>query len=595
MSPVQRLFALVEGWSGISLERGGTIESLVRFLGGRARELGLPSLEAYVAELEGSLASERELILDAVTVNYTWFFRDAEQLEDVGTLLREAWPHGARLNAWVAGCASGEDAYTLAMVAQAAGRELTVLGTDVNSACLAVAREGRYGAWSMRELPVEARAFFEAEARGTQRVTDALLARVSFLRHNLLDPPPRPPAGGWDLVLCRNVLIYFRRDLARAASERLGASLALGGWLLFGASEALLEEPVGLTLVRRRGRGALHRPAETLAGPGQAAEPQGGDHPPRSPSGSSLRSFSSSALRHVARTTLGRASSTSIAEPSPAGVDASDCRQHGGARPARAESPPFGLSAEDSSHLAQIRSPRAESRGRLTRCGPSGPSTQPVLSEAEGLGLSGDVSRCDESSGLSGSIETAAPFSPASSAQPVLSGAGFSVPDDPASSSAPAERGDLKLAAAGAGRPRSALALVEAGDALLSTDRLGAAARFAEAIEVDPLCLEAHLHLGIALHLQGDAEAAVTALRAALLLDGGLWPAAFYLALSFETLGQSRDALREYQRVLATNDAPVELAVRGAVGDVQTWRSDVLGLAKRRATALRKASSPRGP
>ena len=262
MTAAEGLFALIESWSGICLERGGAGESLQRFLHGRTRELGLPSIDAYLTLLDGPLRAERDRLLDAVTVNYTWFYRDGEQLDDVVKLLRDGWPGGAALNVWVPGCATGEDAYSMAMLARLAGREAYVLGTDVNSASVAFAKEARYGSWAMRELPADLWRFFAPSGKGAHRVVDELRERVVFERHNLVEPPRQAPGGGWDLILCRNVLIYFSRARADETHERLGASLAPGGWLLIGASEAVYQEPAGLRLARLGGRAALFRPGQ---------------------------------------------------------------------------------------------------------------------------------------------------------------------------------------------------------------------------------------------------------------------------------------------------------------------------------------------
>ncbi|MHB8877033.1 MAG: CheR family methyltransferase [Myxococcaceae bacterium] len=429
MTALERLFGLIEGWTGICLERGGTGDSLRRFAAARAKLLGLPSVEDYAAQLEGPLREERALLVEAVTVNFTWFYRDAEQLEAIEGLLRQGFPPGKALDLWVPGCATGEDAYTLAMLAQRVGREAFVLGTDLSPASLSAAAEGRYGAWSTRELPTGLWPFFRPEGNGAHRVAEGLRRRVSFEQHNLIDPPKQPPGGGgWDLVLCRNVLIYFSRAGAEGAQARLGASLSPGGWLLLGSSEGVFREPAGLRALHLGRRPALHRPIPRAPAPGLA-----------------------------------------FAAAAPA-----------------------------------VRAP--------------GPSTS--------------------------SVPVAAPSS-------------------------------------------AALSLVAEGGGLLSASPEEAIARFARARELDPLCVEAHLHLGIALHLLGDALSAAASLRASLLLDPALWPAAFYLALSYDTLGQGEDAQREYRRVLELSGAGVNLAVRGVLGDVEAWRADVLALSRRRTAPRR--------
>jgi Tfp pilus assembly protein PilF len=132
---------------------------------------------------------------------------------------------------------------------------------------------------------------------------------------------------------------------------------------------------------------------------------------------------------------------------------------------------------------------------------------------------------------------------------------------------------------------RSPLAAVSEGNDRLEQGSPTAAVEwYAQAIQADPLCVEAHLFSGIAFHQMGDAMAAMRALRSALFLDPGLWPAAFFLALSYETLGMAPDARREYRRVVETHQLPVELRSRGGLlRDLDAWKRDVVMLARKRA------------
>jgi chemotaxis protein methyltransferase CheR len=255
----QRLVSRMAEWIGFDLERGGRLDVLERMVDRRAQALGLPSAEAYVASLTGVDDPEVLGLLETVTVGLTWFFRDNEQMEAIGTLIRTGFPAGAPLCAWVAGCSTGEEAYTLALLSAAAAVPLEVLGTDVNPHVLERARRARYSEWSVRHLPPGLRKHFH-EAGGLLELAPSIRARVRFERHNLMAPPPRAKAGDkWHVILCRNVLIYFQRAAAQRTIEALTHALAPGGWLFLGASEVLHAAPPGCTIARIGARIGIQR------------------------------------------------------------------------------------------------------------------------------------------------------------------------------------------------------------------------------------------------------------------------------------------------------------------------------------------------
>jgi chemotaxis protein methyltransferase CheR len=241
----ERLARRIAGWFGLDLERGGRLASLERVVHQRAESAGYPSADDYVDSLESAEDPEVIQLLDTITVGHTWFFRDAEQTEAIATALRALAPRAARPEVWVAGCSTGEDAYTVALLAAAAGVDVGVLGTDVNPRALERARAARYAEWSTRQVPAGNRNAF-ARVRGGLVLDAAIAKKVVFERHNLVEAPPRPRHGaGWDVILCRNVLIYFRRPVAARAVERMAGSLRPGGWLFLGASEVIVKAPPG--------------------------------------------------------------------------------------------------------------------------------------------------------------------------------------------------------------------------------------------------------------------------------------------------------------------------------------------------------------
>lgn len=253
-SPRRELDRLLESHTGIEVTRGGIDANVDAFLSRRLAELGMSRLEEYLPRLSPH-SQELELLLNAITVTHTWFMRDPAQLAIVTELLERRPPAAPPLRVWVPGCASGEDAYSIAILAEQAGRRVEVLGTDINSLALERARLGRYGSWTVRELSDVDR-YFERGERSSFRVAERLKQDVRFERHNLVDAPSR---SGWDVILCRNVLIYIGRERARSVVEALADALVGGGHLLLGASEVVFEVPPQLDASYIAGRLALRR------------------------------------------------------------------------------------------------------------------------------------------------------------------------------------------------------------------------------------------------------------------------------------------------------------------------------------------------
>ncbi|MFW5925419.1 MAG: CheR family methyltransferase [Myxococcota bacterium] len=260
MNARERLERFLEDETGLVMTRGGGRRSIDRVLAQRPTVMGFDSARPYV----DALASHRQpeelaRLVEAVTVPHSWFHRDADQWRLVDRLLRKARDR-APLSIWVPACATGEDAYTAALVARAAGVAVRVVGTDIHGSALQAARRGHYGAWSLRELPAALASGLGPADEGTREVKPEVRAAVSFAHHNLMAPaPPSPDARGWDLILCRNVLFYFAQPTAAAVVGRLATSLAPEGWLLLGASDMLHAPPAGFRVRRLADRIVVDR------------------------------------------------------------------------------------------------------------------------------------------------------------------------------------------------------------------------------------------------------------------------------------------------------------------------------------------------
>jgi chemotaxis protein methyltransferase CheR len=226
-------------WSGFRKVRGQVCKRVER----RRRELGLSDVAAYRRYLE-----EREdewRVLEGLTrVTISRFYRDRGFFDALAGELLPALARaseGGELRVWSAGCASGEEPYTLALVwdlrlaREFPGVELEILATDYDGGMLSRARAGCYSPSSLKELPADLRSEGFAERDGRLCLRDEHARRVTFERHDLREAPPRGP---FDLVLCRNVAFtYFAEPLRSAVAARMADALRRGGALAVGAHE----------------------------------------------------------------------------------------------------------------------------------------------------------------------------------------------------------------------------------------------------------------------------------------------------------------------------------------------------------------------
>lgn len=213
----------------------------------RLQALGLLTYRQYLARLSDDPA-EFDRLMSALTINVTQFFRDASTFESlqtlvVPTLLEQARPDRTRtVRVWSAGCATGQEAYSITMsllaagVTAKAGFTLHVLGTDIDPAALARASRAEYTAAEIADIPPELQSRFTEPAGEGYRLTAEVTAACRFARASLFDPAP---TRGCDIVLCRNVFIYLRHEQQVALAERFRGALRQGGVLVLGRSERL--------------------------------------------------------------------------------------------------------------------------------------------------------------------------------------------------------------------------------------------------------------------------------------------------------------------------------------------------------------------
>lgn len=220
----------------------------------RALDRGFDSLLEYYYFLRYDAGADAELdaLADALVVNETYFFREADQLRVLVDILAES---PGRRRVWCAASSTGEEPYTLAMMLAERGilDRVSILASDVSVRALGRAREALYRGRSFRALHDEARSrWFVPEGDGS-RVVPEIRRAVTFRQINLRDEATIAGLGTFDAVLCRNVLIYFRDPLVKEVVARLSARLVPGGHLLVGASESLLRLGTSLVCVERGG------------------------------------------------------------------------------------------------------------------------------------------------------------------------------------------------------------------------------------------------------------------------------------------------------------------------------------------------------
>lgn len=247
-SLVQQLCELIEHITGMTLS-GATPQRLVSFAQRRAEHLGLIQPLDYVRWVQQPEAhQELEMLINLVTNGLTAFWREPEQLDAVRLAMSDLYQtYHSPINVWSVGCSTGEEPYTLAMIAHEANIRHHILGTDINTDALTIAQNGNYGDWSLRRLDdARRKRYFEYTPEHRWQITPQLQQHIRVHHHNLLhDPCPAPHPRGWDIILCRNVFIYLKTHSILAALSNFAEVLNPNGYLMLGASEQHLGDQLG--------------------------------------------------------------------------------------------------------------------------------------------------------------------------------------------------------------------------------------------------------------------------------------------------------------------------------------------------------------
>ena len=247
-SSLRILAGLLEARTGqqLTMSRRWRIETALSSL---MRERGIVTLDELITILVmGKEPSLSQRVVEALLNNETYFFRDRTPFDNLSRTalpaLAERRRDSKRIRIWSAGCSTGQEIYSLAMLfaedpVRWQGWTIDLLGSDVSETAVNRARAGLYTQFeAQRGLGVTQMIRWFSESDEGWRVAESLRRNVRFQVHNILEMPPHP--GQFDIVMCRNVLLYLCLEKKRAAFERLSSALAPDGWLMLGAGETVI-------------------------------------------------------------------------------------------------------------------------------------------------------------------------------------------------------------------------------------------------------------------------------------------------------------------------------------------------------------------
>ena len=263
----RRVQGLIKARVGIDL--GANKQALVYGrLARRLRALGMQDFNDYLALVEDAGSEEAGRFVNEITTNVTEFFRENHHFEFLArTVLPVLWkrqgPGAGRVRFWSAGCSTGEEPYSLAMTIRenmpsAGSWDIKILATDLDTDVLAHASEGLYAEERLEKVPAArlGKFFSRAGKTGAYQVRPEVRSLITFKQLNLMEP--WPIQGPFDVIFCRNVVIYFDEATKRGLVQRYRQLLGPGGYLMLGHSESMVGsatgfESCGRTIYRKQG------------------------------------------------------------------------------------------------------------------------------------------------------------------------------------------------------------------------------------------------------------------------------------------------------------------------------------------------------
>ncbi|MBF8275045.1 MAG: hypothetical protein HW390_118 [Candidatus Brocadiaceae bacterium] len=271
----------IESRTGIHMDEGKQ-NYFAMNLDTRMHALGLKDYSAYYTFLTTSTQGAKEFseLLDLVLIKETFFFRDERQ---INTLIHNVLPalrekkNGKEIKIWSAGCATGEEPYTLAMVIKenfpAGAINFSIYATDISAGAVSYARNGVYGKGSMRAIDKLILNKYFVQKDGRYHLLEELKQLIHFDVVNLVEPYLPIGGNGFDVIFCKNVIIYFELETIKKVIHRFYDTLASGGYFFVGHSESLwqvsneftLEEISGVFLYRKNAKNYIQSPSELTA------------------------------------------------------------------------------------------------------------------------------------------------------------------------------------------------------------------------------------------------------------------------------------------------------------------------------------------
>lgn len=244
---MQRVSRLLYRWSGMIFGSNKRYY-IERRIGARMARVGIADVQSYLGFAETN-GPEREALINAFTINETYFYREDHQL---AALAREILPElakdrrpGDRIRIWSMPCSTGEEAYSIAIWLLehwplVDAYNIEIVGSDLDTAAIELARAGRYGARALARLPRDVvDRYFEPEHGHRRKIIDDLRESVRFIPANIVDRATLTGLGRFDVILCRNLLIYFDDESRAVAADNMFESLDHGGFVCLGHSESM--------------------------------------------------------------------------------------------------------------------------------------------------------------------------------------------------------------------------------------------------------------------------------------------------------------------------------------------------------------------
>ena len=243
-SPISPIISLIEQRTGLSAttQRRADLTSLLQRLAG-------DNLVSFIQRLRGTDDSspEWQAVINAITIGETYFLRDKTHFRLLRETilpqlsLRRRQENRQKLNVWCVGCSTGEEPYSIAItlyefLPDLAKWDITIIGSDINARSIEIARKGVYRPWSFRGTDETFQQRYFEPIEGGFQIQPQLRDMVTFQRANILSSPPLPH---FDIVFCRNMMLYFSPERINRAEDNLYNALIPSGWLMLGQSEAL--------------------------------------------------------------------------------------------------------------------------------------------------------------------------------------------------------------------------------------------------------------------------------------------------------------------------------------------------------------------